>query len=193
VIARNSSFAYKGRSVDIRTIASELGVRYIVEGSVRRAAARVRISAQLIDATTGNHLWAERYDRDLADIFLVQDEVVGKIVSALARALPSVGSLPKRRATNLDAYELFVRGRSMISLSLQDTRAARQLLKKAIEIDPGFAEAHAWLAYSHHFGWVYCGEAVEENRALARAGAGTAVALDPNNADAHIVLGYLRS
>jgi TolB-like protein len=193
VIARNSSFAFKGRSVDIRSIASELGVRYVVEGSVRRASARVRINAQLIDATTGNHLWAERYDRDLADFFVVQDEVVGKIVSALAGALPSAGSLPKRRAANLEAYELFVRGRSLISLSLHDTREARQLLEKAIELDPGFAEAHAWLAYSHHFGWTYCGEAVEEHRALARAGARDAVALDPKNADAHIVLGYLRS
>jgi TolB-like protein len=193
VIARHSSFAYKGRLVDIRSIASELGVRYVIEGSVRRASARVRINAQLIDAATGNHLWAERYDRDLADIFLVQDEVVGKIVSALAGALPSVSSFPKRRATNLEAYELFVRGRSLVSLSLQDTRAARHLLEKAIKLDPGFAEAHAWLAYGHHFGWVYCGEAVEEHRALARAGARDAVALDPNNADAHIVLGYLRS
>jgi adenylate cyclase len=88
VIARNSSFAFKGRSVDIRSVASELGVRYVVEGSVRRASARVRINAQLIDAATGNHLWAERYDRDLADIFLVQDEVVGKIVSAWPEHYP---------------------------------------------------------------------------------------------------------
>jgi TolB-like protein len=193
VIARNSSFAYRGRSIDIRTIARELGVRYIVEGSVRRASARVRINAQLIDAGTGNHLWAERYDRDMADIFVVQDEVVGKIVSALAGTLPSAPAPPRRRTTNLEAYDLFVRGRSLAMLSLQDTRAARPLLRKAIELDPGFAEAHAWLAMSHHFGWMYLGEAKEEHRMLARSAAQQAIPLDPENADAHIVHGYLRA
>ena len=90
VIARNSSFAYQGRSVDIRSIARDLGVRYIIEGSVRRAATRVRINAQLIDASNGSHIWADRFDRDLADVFVVQDEVVGRIVSALAGALPAM-------------------------------------------------------------------------------------------------------
>jgi TolB-like protein len=193
VIARNSSFGYKGRSVDIRSIASELGVRYVVEGSVRRASARVRINAQLIDATTGSHLWAERYDRDLADIFVVQDEVVGKIVSGLAGALPSAGSLPKRRATNLQAYDFFVRGRSLATLSLQDTRAARLLLRKAIELDPSFAEAHAWLALTHLFSYAFYGEPVEEHRMQTRSAARQAISLDPQNADAHIILGYLRA
>jgi len=160
VIARNSSFAYRGRSVDIRAIARKLGVRYVIEGSVRRASARVRINAQLVDVADGTNLWADRFDRDLADIFLVQDEVVGKIVSALATVLPAVRSLPKRRATNLEAYDLFVRGRSLATQSLRETRAARPLLAKAIEIDPEFAEAHAWLAMSHHFGWMYCGEPI---------------------------------
>ena len=193
VIARNSSFAYKGRSVDIRSIAAELGVRYVVEGSVRRASARMRISAQLIDASTGNHLWAERYDRDLADIFAVQDEVVGKIVSALSGRLPSAHAPPRLRATNLEAYDLFVRGRRLATRSPEDSRAARLLLGKAIELDSGFAEAHAWLAMTHWFGWVYCGEAAEEHQALARAGARQALSLDPDNADAHIVLGVLRA
>ncbi len=192
VIARNSSFAYKGRSVDIRSIARELGVHYVIEGSIRRASARVRINAQLIDAVNGSHIWADRFDRDLADIFLLQDEVVGKIVSALAGALPSARALPKRRAIDIEAYDLFVRGRSLAMLSLQDARAARPLLAKAIELDPGFAEAHAWLAMSHHFGWMYFGEAEEEHRMLARSAARRAVSLDPENADAHIVLGFLR-
>jgi adenylate cyclase len=193
VIAHHSSFAYRGRSVDIRAIAGELGVRYIVEGSVRRAPARVRINAQLIDAATGSHLWAERYDRDLADIFVVQDEVVGKIMSALAGTLPATQALPRRRTTSLEAYDLFIRGRWLAVQSLEDTRAARPLLEKAIELDPGFAEAYAWLGMSHHFGWFYCGEPEEEHRALARLAAQEAVSLDPENADAHIVLGYLRA
>jgi TolB-like protein/class 3 adenylate cyclase/tetratricopeptide (TPR) repeat protein len=192
VIARNSSFAYKGRSVDVRLIASELGVRYVVEGSVRRASTRVRINAQLIDATTGSHLWAERYDRDLADIFVVQDEVVGRIVSALAGTLPATGSLPRRGTTNLEAYDLFARGRWLVFQSLEATRAARPLLRRAVELDPGFAEAHAWLAMSYHFGWSHCGEA-DENRTLARSAAREAVSLDPENADALIVLGYMRA
>jgi adenylate cyclase len=151
VIARHSSFAYRDRSMDLRMIARELGVRYLIEGSVRRAAARVRINAQLIDASSASCLWAERLDRDLADIFALQDEVVGKVINALAHALPSAKPLPKRRVTNLEAYDLFVRGRALATQSLRETRAARPLLARAIEIDPGFAGAHAWLAMSHHF------------------------------------------
>jgi TolB-like protein/Tfp pilus assembly protein PilF len=192
VIARNSSFAYKGRSVDVRLIASELGVRYVVEGSVRRASARVRINAQLIDAATGSHLWAERYDRDLADIFVVQDEVVGRIVGALAGTLPAARPLPRRGTTNLEAYDLFARARWLVFQSLEATRAARPLLKKAIELDPGFAEAHAWLAMSYHFGWSHCGEP-DENRTLARSAARAAMLLDPENADALILFGYMRA
>ena len=192
VIARNSSFAYKGRAVDIRSVAKELGVRYVIEGSVRRAAARVRINVQLIDATDNTHLWADRFDRDLADIFVVQDEVVNKIVSALAGTLPSARALPKRRAIDMEAYDLFVRGRSLAMLSLEDTRAARPLLEKAIEIDPTFAEAHAWLAMSHHFGFLFCGEPEDEHRPLARSAAERAVSLDPENPDALVIHGLLR-
>jgi adenylate cyclase len=141
---------------------------------------------------TGSHVWADRFDRDLTDIFLVQDEVVGKIVTALAGTLPSVRPLPKRRPTNLEAYELFVRGRSLASLSFDDTRAARPLLERAIELDPGFAAAYAWLAMSHIIGWMYCGEG-DAHRMLARSAAEKSMSLDPENADAHIVLGYLRS
>ena len=192
VIARHSSFAYKGRSVDVRSIARDLGVRYVIEGSVRRASDRLRINAQLIDASDGSHIWADRFDRDLADVFLVQDEVVSKIVGALAEKLPSARSLPKRRAVNLEAYDLFIRGRSFATL-VQDAKAARPLLSKAIELDPGFAEAHAWLAMTHLVGWIYLGEPEEEHRKPARSAARRAVSLDPENADAHIILGYLRA
>jgi adenylate cyclase len=193
VIARNSSFSYKGRSIDIRTVAKELGVRYVIEGSVRRAATQVRINAQLVDAVSGSHLWADRFDRGLTDIFVVQDEVVAKIVGALVGALPSSRPRSRHKTTNLEAYELFVRGRSLVSLSLQDTRSARLLLGKALELDPDFAEAHAWLALSYLVGALYCGEPMEEHRMLARSAARRAVSLDPENADAHIVLGYLRA
>ncbi|WP_085044189.1 adenylate/guanylate cyclase domain-containing protein [Ensifer aridi] len=193
VIARHSSFAYRDRSLDLRTIASELGVRYLVEGSVRRASARVRINAQLIDASNASCLWAERLDRDLADVFALQDEVVAKVIGALGHALPTAKPLPKRRVTDLEAYDLFVRGRALSTQSLRETRAARPLLARAIEIDPGFAGAHAWLAMSHHFDALYYGEDADEHRAAARAAAARAVEIDPENADAHIVLGYLRA
>ncbi|MET4687683.1 TolB-like protein [Sinorhizobium fredii] len=193
VIARHSSFAFRDRSMDLRMIARELGVRYLIEGSVRRAAARVRINAQLIDASSASCLWAERLDRDLADIFALQDEVVGKVINALTHSLPSAKPLPKRRVTNLEAYDLFVRGRALATQSLRETRAARPLLARAIEIDPGFAGAHAWLAMSHHFDALYYGEPIDEHRAAARAAAEQAVEIDPENADAHIVLGYLRA
>jgi len=167
-------------------------VRYVIEGSVRRAAARVRINVQLIDATDNTHLWADRFDRDLADIFVVQDEVVNKIVSALAGTLPSARALPKRRAIDMEAYDLFVRGRSLAMLSLEDTRAARPLLEKAIEIHPTFAEAQAWLAMSYHFGFLFCGEPEDKHRPLARSAAERAVSLDPENPDALVIHGLLR-
>jgi adenylate cyclase len=193
VIARNSSFAYKGRSVDVRTIARELGVRYVVEGSVRRASERLRINAELIDAVSGRHLWAERYDRDMADVFMVQDEVVGEIIRALLGRLPSARRRSRCRTTSFDAYDLFVRGRMLAIGSPEETRAARLLLRKAIQLDPEFAEAHAWLALSYHNGAMYCGEPVEENLELARSAASQAVSLDPENVDGQITLGYLRA
>jgi TolB-like protein/class 3 adenylate cyclase len=123
VIARNSVFAYKGRPADVRRIARELGVRHLLEGSARRAAGRVRINAQLIDAIGGDHLWAERFDRDLEDIFAVQDEVTGKIVEALVGRLTNQPA--RSRPTNMAAYDLCVRARS---LSLQTALAGREAI-----------------------------------------------------------------
>jgi TolB-like protein/class 3 adenylate cyclase/Tfp pilus assembly protein PilF len=191
VIARNSSFAYKGKPVDVRSIAKDLGVRYIVEGSVRRAASRVRINAQLIDAGDNAHVWADRFDGDLADVFTLQDEVVGKIVGALSGVLPAARPLPKRRTTDLAAYELFVRARPLVTRSPEDNRTAQPMLEQAVEIDPGFAEAHAWLAMSYHFGWLHWGQ--EPHHETALAAALHSVALDPQNADGHMTLGYLRA
>jgi tetratricopeptide (TPR) repeat protein len=144
----------------------------------------------LIDAEDGTHLWADRFDRDLADIFLLQDEVVGRIVSALAGVLPSARPIVRRRAANLEAYDLFVRGRLLVTQSPEGNRAARPLLERAIELDPGLAEAHAWLAMSHLWGWLYWGEGVE-HRLLARAVAQKAVSLDPNDAGGHTILAYV--
>lgn len=193
VIARNSSFAYKGKPADLRTVAKDLGVRYIVEGSVRRAAERVRISAKLIDTVDHSHLWVDRFDRDLADVFALQDEIVGRIVNALADVLPSRAPVSSRRATNVEAYDLFVRGRVLVTQSPDTISTARALLEKATVLDPEFAEAQAWLAMSHHFGWKYWGEEADRHRANALAIAERAVSLDPESADAHWILGYVRT
>jgi TolB-like protein len=149
VIARNSSFTYKGRAADVRQIGRELGVRYIVEGSVRRDKIRIRIMSQLLDTETGSHIWAERFHRDLADIFAVQDEITQAIVAALA---PAISHAERQRAMkrppeNLGAWEAYQR--SLWYWSKQGSEnlgAARKLLQQAIALDPGFGQAHAMLS-----------------------------------------------
>jgi adenylate cyclase len=149
VIARNSSFAYKGRPVKVQEIGRDLGVRFVLEGGIRKAGNRVRITAQLIDAGSGGHLWAERFDRDLTDIFATQDEVVEKIVAALAVKLThgEEQRLRRRGTTNVEAYETWLRARETLSRSTRDSVAqAKTLYRRAIEIDPNFSAAHAGLA-----------------------------------------------
>ena len=149
VIARNSSFAYKGKTPDIRKVSRELGVRYVLEGSVRRAANRIRINAQMIDGTTGGHLWAERYDRGLEDIFAVQDEVTRTIVNAL-RVKLTAGEEERRESrgkVDPQAYDLLVRSRqAILQFSALSSMEARRMLHRVLEIDPGMAAAHASLS-----------------------------------------------
>lgn len=186
VIARSSAFAFKGKAMDARLIARNLGVRYLLEGSARRAAGRVRINVQLVDAESGGQLWAERFDRSLPDIFAVQDEVAGRIVKAL---LGRLGARPPRnRPRSLEAYDLCVRARRLIDESPQTAREAHLLLSRAISLDPEYAEAHRWLAMNHWTGWVHWGEPVDPNRGVALELARRAVALDPNDAGCRWVL-----
>ncbi len=155
VIARNSSFAYKGKSVDIRVVGRELGVTSVLEGSIRRAGNRVRITGQLIDAGTGAHLWADRYDRDLTDIFAVQDEVTGEIVKALRVTLtPSEKArIAGSGTTNLEAHDLFLRGREIAIAPTKNRQTFEQsvaLFRRAIELDPDYADAYAALAMTYN-------------------------------------------
>jgi adenylate cyclase len=149
VIARNSSFAYKGQSPDLRQVSRELGVRYLLEGSVRKAGGRVRINAQMIDGPTGGHLWAERYDRDLEDIFAVQDEVTLNIVEALKVELTAGEEtrIGGRDKVDPEAYDCLVRGRTCLFQFTADSLAeARAAFETAIELDPNMAAAYAYLS-----------------------------------------------
>ena len=149
VIARNSSFVYKGQTADVKRVATELGVRYVLEGSVRKAANRVRITAQLIDGATGGHLWADRYDRDLHDIFLVQDEVTQNIVEALrVRLSPDERDrIGGAGTSNVEAYDLVLRGRELALRFTADANAEAQgLFEKSIELDPAFGAPYSLLA-----------------------------------------------
>ncbi|WP_430441719.1 winged helix-turn-helix domain-containing tetratricopeptide repeat protein [Shinella sp.] len=189
VIARNSVFAYKGRAADVRVIAEDLGVRYLLQGSARHAGGRVRINAQLVDALHGDHLWADRFDRSLDDIFAVQDEVAGKIVEALLGRLRAPP--PRNRPKSLEAYDLCVRARKLIDDSPQTAREAHLMLTRAVALDPHYAEAYRWLAMNHWMGWVHWGEPEEPARGLALALAEKAVAIDPNDAGCRWVLANL--
>ena len=147
VISRNSVFAYKGKAVKIRQVAEELGVRYVLEGSVRRAGDNVRINAQLIDATTGGHIWAERYDGSLDNVFAVQDKFVRKIVTALALNLSEdeQGEIGRGQTSNIEAREAFQRGwEHYLRFSPEQNAKAASELERAIELDPdlAFASTH---------------------------------------------------
>ncbi len=149
VIARNSTFAYKGQAVTVPQVARDLGVQYVLEGSVRKAGNRVRITAQLIEATDGSHLWAERYDRELADVFAVQDEIAQMIVAALPRRLESANleRVNLKTTENLVAYDYLLRGKDHHHRrTREDNALALKMLDKAIELDPHFALAYAWKA-----------------------------------------------
>ena len=152
VIARNSSFAYRGQSMDIRNISRELGARYILEGSVRRAGNRVRINAQMIDGADGGHLWADRFDRDLADIFEVQDEVTREIVAALKIALTAgeETSRETRRKVDPEAYDLYIRARTtMLQFSEANLAEAKRMLERVTGIDPNLAAAQGFLSLAY--------------------------------------------
>ncbi len=192
VIARNSSFIYKGRAVHIRQIADEIGVGYVVEGSVRKGGDRVRITAQLNDVATGSHIWAERYDRNLADVFAVQDEITEAIVAAIEPQIYAAENFRAQRKppNSMDAWDLVMRGLSHYwRVTRQDNLVAQALLEKAIAIDPNYAQALGVLAASHtfsaHMGWTDKATAAP----LAERAALAAILADSEDPWAHYALG----
>jgi adenylate cyclase len=157
VIARNTAFTYKGKAINVQEVGKELGVRYVLEGSVQKAADHVRIVAQLIDTTTGGHIWFERYDRPLKDIFTLQDEIVQKIVTTLKLqlTLQEQGYIVRKRTDNLEAYDTFLRGADYFYPRTKEGNAqARPLFEKTIGLDPQYAEAYAWLGWTYVMVWV---------------------------------------
>jgi adenylate cyclase len=199
VIARNSSFAFKGRSTDVKQVAHELGVRYVLEGSVRKVGERVRISAQLAEGTSGRQLWAKRYDRELSDIFVMQDEITETIIGAVE---PELGKVERRRSAgkrpdNLDAWDLYQRGMShLYEYTKDDLQRARQYFAQAIARDPQLGPAHSGLAETYYYEGVYgFADSISDNREKALAPALRAVVLDAEDAGAHCTLGrayYMR-
>jgi adenylate cyclase len=193
VIARNSTFTYKGKAVDVRQVAHDLGVRYVLEGGVRVSGSRIRISGQLIEAASGRHIWAERYDRQLDDVFAVQDEITASVVAAIEPHLYAeegarVASQPP---DSISTWGLVVRSIGLISkLGRQENEEARSLLERAIAIEPTYAKAHAILSWA--VWWAYYNYWLPDEQAgvaQARRHAEQALALDASEPWARMVLG----
>ena len=197
VIARNSSFTYKGKAVDIKQVGRELGVRYVLEGSVRKGGDRIRITAQLIDASTGNHVWADRYDRELTDVFALQDEITATITARLGTSIEraEMDASGRKSPSNLGAYDYYLRARAFRqnNSGMEAGLQSRAFCERAIEIDPQFAPPYAELSYTYHREIAERWDVSRRQEAIAKglAMATRAIALDPHLSTAHTTMGML--
>jgi TolB-like protein/Flp pilus assembly protein TadD len=194
VIARNSALTYKGKAAKVQDVSKEMGVRYVLEGSVQKAGQRVRITTQLIDATTGYYLWSEQYDRPLKDLFTLQDEIVQKIVTTLKLQLTlrEQGYIMRKTTNNLEAYDYYLRGVEYFwRLTKEANAQARQMFEKAIALDPQYAEAFASLAGAYYWEWAWRWSADPQTLERAFALAQKAVALDDSLPGAHSRLSWV--
>jgi adenylate cyclase len=192
VISRNSTFVYKGKAVNVQEVAKAFGVHYVVEGSVRKFANRVRITVQLIDARTDRHIWAERYDRELADIFAMQDEVTASIVATVSGRVEAatVERVQRNPTNNMRAYEYLLAAKVLHHRSkAEDNAEAQKMVAKAIELDPNYAHAHAWRGCIVGQSWVYnwCPDRDTAWNTIVEE-LGTALNLDDNDSDVHRIL-----
>jgi adenylate cyclase len=195
VIARNSTFTYKGKPVKVQQVAQDLGVQYVLEGSVQRSADRIRITAQLIDARKGYHLWAERYDRDLKDLFVLQDEITMKIITALEVTLTEgeQALVAGSGTDNLDAYLKILQARDLKRLqTVENNYKARQLAEEAIQLDPEYAQAYRWLGGTHVIDvWLGSTKSPRESLRKAMELAQKALSLDDSLGGAHGLVGNI--
>jgi len=198
VIARNSAFTYKGKAVKVQDVSKEMGVQYILEGGVRRTDEQIRVTAQLIDGLTGSHLWAERFDRPLKDIFAVQDEIVQKIVTTLKLQLTLMeqGFLVRKRTENLEAYDFYLRGvesyfRGWSETKKETNMQARQLFERATELDPTYAEAYVYLGATYWLEWFFRWNFVPQVLDRAVELEQKALTLDEFLPGPHVVLGFI--
>jgi adenylate cyclase len=197
VIARNSTFTYKGKPVKVQQVSEELGVRYVLEGSVRKDGDNIRITSQLIDALTGNHLWAERYDRNLKDIFAVQDEITKKIITAMQVKLTEGEQAQTfgKGTKNLEAYLKYLQARELSNrLNSESNTLAKQLAEEAIALDPNYARAYAMLASTHQIDcWLGTSKSPKDSIAKAIELLQKSIIMDDTNAAAHALLGWIFS
>jgi adenylate cyclase len=196
VIARNSTFSFRGQSLDVRDVGRSLGAGYVVEGSVRRAGDRVRITAQLVDATNGAHLWAERYDRAVEDVFSIQEEIAQNIVATVAQRVREDIELAGRRRPPEDirAYDLFLQAQRISDVFTPEAQQRTQeLLEQALRIDPTFARAYTGLAFVHlrMDEGMWAPREPDEHRLTGLRLAEQALALDPNDPRVHYTLGFM--
>lgn len=192
VIARNSSFSYKGKAIKVQDIATNLGVRYVLEGSVRVAGDRIRVTAQLIDAETGHHIWSERYDREITDLFALQDEIAQTVAGAVAGRLKLTAEdrAERKPIENLEAYDYALRGQSIIADTKENNHRARQLYEKAIELDPTLTTAYVGLARSYIIEWFnHWWDPNDHPPDHALEYAAKAVSLDNTDSKAQLILG----
>jgi adenylate cyclase len=197
VIARNSTFTYKGKPVKVQQVSEELGVRYVLEGSVRKEGNNIRIAAQLIDALTGNHLWAERYDRNLSAIFAVQDEITKKIITAMQVKLTEgeQAQAAAKGTNNLEAYLKYLQAREFTNRYNPESNAlAKQLAEESIALDPKYAAAYGALAGTHITDyWLGTSKSPKESMEKSMKLLQKAIILDDTNAGNHALLGWLFS
>ena len=194
VVARHTAFTYKNRPVNVQEVGRELGVAYILEGSVRKAGARVRVTGQLIDSTNGNHLWADRFDRELTDIFAIQDEITHAIVEQLKVKLhpQERKSIVRAPTDNIEAYTYYLKGRDFLNRrSKRYLQLARRMFAKAVELDPRYARAYAGMADCDSYLYMTYHEKVDMDEVLATTE--KALSLDPNLAEAHASRGVALS
>ena len=197
VIARNSSFIYKGKAIDVRQVGRELGVRYVLEGGVRKSGARLRVSAQLVDAETGAHLWADKFDGELKDVFELQDQITDRVVGVVEPNLrkSEMERSRQKRTESLEAYDLFLRALPYLTvLSTSNLPIAAQLLQDTLGLDPNYAVAHAYLGWCHQIGLTHGGlEEADKRSGLRHARMATTVEVDDATALAvgALVIGLL--